>query len=174
MRRSCTCAQSRAPEPPSADPASRCARLAGTPRSTGSRSCRRGRHRVRSRRAWETLVTWHPQRQRPESVVARVAAREPANQSCSGKAKENAEMEKSSLDEIARLPRRCRQRQRLVKAERRREARAGRAASSSPLLQGFAAEKSTPLVLIWPICAGRWSAISRSPEAARSQQKAAA
>jgi hypothetical protein len=39
----------------------------------------------------------HPHRRQPESVVARVAAREPANESCSGQGKENAEMEKSRL-----------------------------------------------------------------------------
>jgi len=38
-----------------------------------------------------------PHRRRPENVVARVAAREPANESCSEQGKENAEMEKSTL-----------------------------------------------------------------------------
>jgi len=39
----------------------------------------------------------HRHRRRPESVVARAAAREPASEGYSDRGKENAEMEKSRL-----------------------------------------------------------------------------
>jgi hypothetical protein len=52
---------------------------------------------VRSTRAWEMRAMQRPHLRRPENVVARVAAREPGNESCSDQRKENAEMEKSRL-----------------------------------------------------------------------------
>src|SRR3989475_4983903 len=74
---------------------------------------------------------------------------------------ERRDGEVKTSDEIARLPQRCRRRQRLVQARAppRGRARAGLAASSSPLCRTLPQRQFTPLVLIWPICAGRTSAV---------------
>ena len=132
MRRRCTCAQSRAPEPPSADPASRCARLAGTPRSTGRRRCLREGRLVRSTRAWEMRAMQHPHRRRPESEWLLES-----RQTRAARARGNRTPRSRSQDFGRDRPAtpHCRRRQRLVQARAppRGRARAGLAASSSPL-----------------------------------------